>query len=122
MEVFDLLITIRLYTTSVYKMDELRHGIFFFIRPLKGFRNYSIGNYDFKLCYKYWYRLLVVMYVRHLCFLKDNEDCQLINWTKLKSEKNSIIIYLSILISILITIYFEVVLNTSRAKHEVLIF
>lgn len=41
---------------------------------------------------------------------------------KLKSEKKSIITYLSILISILIAIYFEVVLSTSRAKLEVLIF
>lgn len=75
MEVFDFFIIIRLYIILVYKMDELRYGNFFFIWLLKGFYNYSIGNYDFKLCYKYWYRLLVVMYVRYLCCLKDNEDC-----------------------------------------------
>lgn len=40
----------------------------FFIWLLKGFYNYSIGNYDFKLCYKYWYRLLVVMYKRICVF------------------------------------------------------
>lgn len=90
----------------------------FFIWPLKGFHNYGTGNYDFKLCYKYWYRLLVVTYKRICVSLKDKEELDY----KLKSEKKSIITYLSILISILIAIYFEVVLSTSRAKLEVLIF